>query len=214
MRVRLDLLIAFRSGRHRAGGREERGTSMAVADRTGSEAIVLLREQLRLAHAALDQAVAGVRREEAHWLPPGDAAPIGATYAQAVIVEDVITHVTLQGGIPLFASSWDGRVGVSDCMPLPGPLWDAFTWPDYSYAAWSRMTRVSLRRVRRYAQAVYAATNAWLEALPPDGLDRPVDLAALGHGDVPARWVVSRVLIGQADAARGAIACLRQLASG
>jgi hypothetical protein len=187
---------------------------MIATDVRDDATVSLLREQLRLAHAALDEAVAGVRREEAHWPPPGGAAPIGATYAQAVIVEDVITHVTLQGGIPLFAASWDGRVGVSDCMPLPGPLWDAFAWPDYSYAAWSRMVRVSLRRVRRYAQAVYTASDAWLAALPPNGLDRPVDLSSLSYGDVPARWVVSRVLIGQADAARGAIACLRQMACG
>lgn len=173
------------------------------------DAVDLLRIQLAAAHAALDSAVDGVSSRVAMWQPPGTAPPIGASYAQAVIVEDVVVQATLRGTRPLFASTWDNRVGVSDCMPLPGPLWDEFTWPDYSYVDWTRMTRVSLPKVRRYARAVHEETETWLATLTSAGVQRPVDLTRMGQGIVTVGWTVSRLVVGQIDLARGEIGCVR-----
>jgi hypothetical protein len=49
--------------------------------------------------------------------------------------------------------------------------------------------------LREYARAVYAATDAYLAALPPDGLGRSLDLVSLGLGHHPVGWVIHRFLV-------------------
>ena len=86
------------------------------------DASTLLRDQLRDAHAALERTVAGLGEAELGWIPPGTANPIGATLAHVVVAEDVLVHAIFQGGAPLLASTWAGRTGLSEPMPMPGPI--------------------------------------------------------------------------------------------
>jgi hypothetical protein len=173
------------------------------------DAVALLREQLRWAHEALDEAIAGLTREEAHRHPAGEARPIGATYARALISEDAVVNALLQPGAPLFATSWDNKVGVSDCMPLPGPYWPDFEWPEYSYDRWALQVRVSLPMVRKYARGVRTASDDYLASLTPAALDRKVHFSATGQGEVTVAWVISRLVLGELDKARGEIKSLR-----
>ena len=175
----------------------------------------LLREELRHAHQQLEDTIAGVTRELFSRLPPGKAHPIGATYARALILEDAIMNALLRGDRPLFSTTWDNRVGVDACMPLPAGLWRDFNGPDWGeYDGWARTVRPGLLGLRRYAQAVYAASDEYLASLAPADLGRMFDVSGMGMGKMPLALVVGRLVIGEIDAARGEIAgAIRLLAS-
>ncbi|MGA7729647.1 MAG: hypothetical protein WCD37_00095 [Chloroflexia bacterium] len=85
-------------------------------------------------------------------------------------------------------------MGVSDCLPLPGPTWNDFEWPEYSWHEWARRVRVSLPMVQKYKQAVYESTDAYLRSLAPDHM-HPVDISRMGYGEVTIAWVISHMLV-------------------
>src|SRR2546423_6952399 len=110
----------------------------------------LLRQQIRLAHDALEATMAGVTPAMAQALPPGIATPLGATYAHLVCSEDLLVQGMLKQSAPLSASAFASATGLSEPMPSPGPDWAHY--PD-----WTRSVRIDLEALRGYAQAVYAA---------------------------------------------------------
>src|SRR4030065_711410 len=140
--------------------------------------ISLLREQLKTVHEILEGTMADVTPEAAHWIPPGVAMPIGATYAHVVVSQDGVINGMLKGGAPLFASSWAGKTGLSELPPEVDPKKPGL--PDWS--AWSRKVKVDLPAFRKYAQAVYAASDEYLATLRGKDLDRAIELTALGVG--------------------------------
>lgn len=166
--------------------------------------ISLLQQQLRETHQFLQATIAGVTEDQAHWLPPGNAHPIGASYVHALMTEDIVVNVLLKGGAPLFATTWAGKTGFSEPMPMPGPDWQ-------DYAQWTRRVRVDLPTMQEYTQAVYAATANYLSSLAPEDLEQVVDLSNLGMGQVTRAWVFSRLVIGHADNLCGEISCLKGL---
>jgi hypothetical protein len=161
-------------------------------------ATTLLREQIQQAHGLLEATMEDVTSEQAHWTPPGTANPLGATYVHAIAGEDAVIHMLLQGGTPLYAAGWAERTGVSEIQPL-------------STSEWARRVRVDLPTLRRYAQAVHAASDAYLAALADADLGRTVDLSKLGLGQVTVGYILSRLLIGHVDAMCGEISCLKGL---
>ena len=71
----------------------------------------LLRDALENAHQTLEATMSDVTDEIANRPAPGNANPVGACYAHAVIAEDGIVNGLLRGQAPLFAGSWAGRTG-------------------------------------------------------------------------------------------------------
>jgi hypothetical protein len=147
------------------------------ASRPGA-AGALLRWQLGLAHRLLDGAIERCPPELIHRHPPGLAAPAGACYAHAILSEDLIVNGVLAGERPLAFTTWAGRAGLSDlpdllvsrsnglAMPVSRPLAEHAHW-----RAWSRRVQIDLPRLQQYAQAVYAATHAYLATLSDTALD-------------------------------------------
>jgi hypothetical protein len=168
------------------------------------DALALLRQQLRDAHATLERTVGGLGPAELAWVPPGTANPIGATFAHVVVAEDVLVHAVFAGGAPLGASTWAVRTGLSEPMPMPGPGWA-------DYPAWTRRLRVDLEISMAYAHATWDSTDAWLASLGEADLDRELDLAALGQGRRTLGWAVARLLVAHCDSITGEIACLKGL---
>jgi DinB family protein len=166
------------------------------------DAITVIRSQLRDAHGFLEATIQDVDPELAHWPPPGTANPLGATYAHIITSEDMLVQGLLRHSAPLFATTWAGRTGISEPMPMPGPEWE-------HYGAWARRVQVDLGALREYAQAVYATTDTYLATLVPDVLGQTLDLSAIGMGQVSLAWVFSRLLIGHVDNICGEIACLK-----
>jgi hypothetical protein len=168
------------------------------------DAVSLLRDDLREAHALLEAVMEGVTPEAAHWIPPGRANPVGATYAHVVISEDRTINAILRHRRPLYDSTWAGRTGLNELMPAQGEEW-------HDYAAWTRRLRADLPAVREYAQAVYANTDEYLASLSPDDLDTAIDLSGTGSGQVTLGQILSRDVVGHTDNIAGEISCLKGL---
>jgi hypothetical protein len=79
-------------------------------------------------------------------------------YAECVVLEDLTVNGALSGCTPLALSTWRGRTGLD---PLP-PLFRRG-----SKRAWSDRVDINLAELRRYAQAVYAATDSYLMGCEP-----------------------------------------------
>lgn len=158
----------------------------------------LLREQIQQAHGLLQATMEGVTHEQAHWLPPGTANPLGATYVHAIASEDLAIHMALQGSAPLFSSTWADSTGVSEIQPL-------------STAEWARRVQVELPALLRYAEAVHADTDAYLATISDEELARVIDLSSFGLGHLTVGYILSRLVLGHIDTMCGEISCLKGL---
>ena len=163
------------------------------------DAVTLLRRQISTAHEWLEGTMADVTAEQADWAPPGIATPLGACYAHAVFSEDMIINGMLRGDTPLFKGEWAGKTGQS--VQHPDSDWT-------QYAAWQRDVRLDLPAARAYAQAVYAATDAYLAGLTPEDLDRQVDLFGMSQSLGAA---LGNFVVGHCHDIMGEISCLKGL---
>jgi hypothetical protein len=81
-----------------------------------------------------------------------------ARYAEAVVIEDITISSLVSNRKPLALSTWRGRTGLSRLPPLgqchPEP-------------AWSDSVAINPTELRTYAQAVHAATDAYLSRFTP-----------------------------------------------
>jgi DinB superfamily len=161
-------------------------------------ATALLREQVQQAHTFLESTMEGVTPEQAHWTPPGVANPLAATYVHAIASEDLAINMVLLGGTPLYASTWAEQTGISDVQPL-------------STAEWAQRVRIDLPATRRYAQAVHAATDAYLATLTDEDLTRNLDLSSFGLGQMTVVALLSRMVLGHIDNMCGEISVLKGL---
>jgi hypothetical protein len=162
------------------------------------DAIAYVRQDMQWAHELLDMVMADVTPEQAHWIPPGIANPLGAMYVHAVSAEDGVINVLLRGGAPLFASEWAGKTGASE------PRWQIDS-------EWGRAVKVDLPAFRKYAQAVHAATDGYLASLTAGELDRPIDLSSNGMGQRPVSWVLGALVISHLNNMAGEISVLKGL---
>jgi hypothetical protein len=159
------------------------------------DAIGLLRLELRAAHAWCEQTL-GADREELHRIPAGSAHAPAVAYAHAVASEDHVVNGWLRNGTPLSAGEWAGKIGMSEPMVM-GP----------TYAAWTERVRLDIPQVREYAQAVYAASDAWLASLTEADLDRTMDVP--GVGMQPLAWVIAQWVIGHMHDETGEISAIK-----
>src|SRR5947209_10435614 len=90
------------------------------------DSITLLRQQLKTQHGYMERTMANVTPEMAHAVPPGHANPLGATYAHIPFSEDAIVNGMLRQQAPMAMSSWAGRTGTSEPMPLPNGNWEDY----------------------------------------------------------------------------------------
>ncbi len=156
----------------------------------------LLREQLKQSHEWLEETMADVTPEVAHRVPPGRAHPIAERYAHAVQGEDVLVNAVLAGGAPLMATSWAGRTGTNE---------------NYMEATLekARAAKVDLSALRRYAQAVYAASDDYVGSLKDADLDRTRDMSNVGYGTPTVAWIVSHLVMGHVRDVMGEISALK-----
>jgi hypothetical protein len=174
-----------------------------------NKVVAFFLEELKAAHQTLEGTITGVTEEQAHWHPPGIANPVGATYAHVILSEDATINGMFKGQAPLFASSWAGKTGVSELPPMLNPQKPGF--PDWS--EWGRRVRVDIEKLRQYAGAVYAASEAYLLKISDDDLNRPIDLSVLGLGQSTLRFVLINGIMGNAFTHCGEISCLKGLQS-
>jgi DinB superfamily len=135
----------------------------------------LVRRIVRDARQVLEGTMADVTQQQVDFIPPGLANPLGATYAHVVCSEDMIVQGMFRQVAPLGASTWAGRTGLSEPMPMPGPDWA-------DYGPWTRRVNIDLAQLRAFAQAVAEQTDSWLTGLSDADLDQPMDLSGIGLG--------------------------------
>lgn len=164
----------------------------------------LLRAQFKSAHEVLEGTIEGLTSAQAHWTPPGVANPLGATYVHVLVSEDGVIGGMLKGGVPLLATTWAGKVGVSELPPMPGP--EAEGLPPWD--EWARRVQVDLPAVRAYAQAVYTATDDYLAFLNDESLNQPLDLGPSGQYTLGS---FLNVILSNVTWHTGEISCLKGL---
>lgn len=160
-------------------------------------AVKILRAQFKFAHEWLEGTMQGVTDEVAHWLPPGEPAMIGAEYAHTLVTEDFLVNAAVRGAAPLMMTSFADKTG----FPLP---------PQGDWKEWGRSVQVDLAAARAYAQAVYAATDAYLATLTDADICEEIDARELGLGQSP-RWDVLSIVLLDLHAHSGEIAVLKGL---
>lgn len=138
----------------------------------------------------------GVAPQQAHWAPPGKANPISACYAHVVLGEDFVINTVLKGGAPMAATSWAGKTGLSE-MPPMGPG---------DWFQWGRKVKCDIALLRKYAQAVYANSDAYIASLKEQDLERKVN-SPIGQQTV--MWLLCNGAIGHIHEFTGEISCLK-----
>jgi hypothetical protein len=159
----------------------------------------LLRQQFRESNEWLAATMQGVTSEQAHWKPPGTANPLGATYAHALLSQDIIGNVVIKGGAPLCATTWAGKAGISESPPTE----DVAAW-----GQWARQVKVDLDALRAYGQAVQTAVDGVIMSLTDADLGRAVQTP---FGSSTVLFMLSGALIGHTHDHIGEIACLKGL---
>ena len=121
---------------------------------------------------------------------------IAATYAHAVIAEDIIVHAMLQGGAPLYQSGgWEAKTGVA----FPGV-------PPALTPEWANAVTLNLATFQEYAKAVYGATDAYLASLSDADTERKTQGPM---GETTVGWMVAVLLATHYPGHAGEIAALK-----
>lgn len=164
----------------------------------------ILRQSLNDAHETLEGTMDGVTEDVAHFVPVGKAIPIGALYAHVIISEDQLIQTWLQKK-KLLQEKWENKPGISIPMPLPG----ADDWENV-YTQWVKDVRIDLPELKKYAQAVYAQSDAYLGSLTDtDVLDKTIDMSAMQLGQWPVARFIVRFVISHVDSICGEISALK-----
>jgi hypothetical protein len=130
--------------------------------------VELLQHAQGTAFRILNQVAADVTQQQADWVPPGIANPIGATYWHAVSTADRVVHGWGMGQDPL--SQRDGWQEKVLTVPAPEPERGG-----EEYRAYMRTIRVDISVLRDYAEAVVDATQSWLSCLTPKDVERQIE---------------------------------------
>lgn len=164
-------------------------------------ALQLIKHQLKEAHELLDSTFADVTEEILHKDPGGKAFPVGSLYAHLVFSEDVITHGMLQGKAPLYKGEWAGKTGTDTPMPEMDADWSV------NNEKWSKAVQVDMAKVKDYAKAVYAATDAYVASLTDADLEKEIDLGAWGKKTVAE--LLYGFIIGHTNSLAGEISAVK-----
>jgi uncharacterized damage-inducible protein DinB len=139
-----------------------------------------LQAELDLAHMVTEGTIEGLTNEQLHFVPPGTAHSIAATYAHLLTGEDSFVQRVVRGVPPLLVGEWGSKMGLS--APIP---------TDATWAQWAATVRVDLPKLREYAKAVYAATTEYLSKASAEEMDRKVKLPFEGFGEMPVATVIA-----------------------
>jgi hypothetical protein len=130
------------------------------------DTIKFIHELIAVTRHQTDASMKDTTAEQFNWTPPGTASPISAIFIHMLSSEDFFFQTIIQGKPRLLeGSSWSEKMGVKN-TPDYGGNWDEF----------KHMT-LTLEPVLAYQRDVYDATDAYLDKLTPDELERKVKFA-------------------------------------
>lgn len=169
----------------------------------GNKFSEMIRQSLKDAHETFEGTMQGVTEEVAHFQPQGKALPIGATYAHAIISEDIMLNVMVRKTPPLL-DQWQEKLGLSAPHPAMDGDWEA------NFAQWVKEVKVDLPKLQEYAQVVYKQSDDFLaDTNDSDLLDKKADLSMWGMDEWPLGRFVIRFLISHIDSLSGEISAIK-----
>ncbi len=131
------------------------------------DTVELTRFALGNAFDILDQVVSDVTPEQAEWMPPGIANPIGGLYWHTITGADEVVHRWILGQAPLHErEGWANRA-LAVAVPEPQD-------PD-RYHEYFQELRVRLPALHGYAHALAGTLQGWLATLTPADLERTIE---------------------------------------
>ena len=155
-----------------------------------------LQYSLGSAFGILGQVTADLTQEQADWIPPGIANPIGALYWHAISGADVVMHKWCLGQPPLSQEAgWQEKVFYAS-----GPEAGEETVEQM------RAIHVDLPALHEYAQAVNGALQGWLATLTPESLERKMDTPI---GELNLAQLLDTFIIWHINAHCGEISALK-----
>lgn len=162
-------------------------------------AAALMRQQYKEARNWFYGTIEGLSNEQLHWRPDGQALPIAAHVAHIVCSEDGVINGMLQNKPPLMAGAWATKTGLSEPPP-----------PGFEWREWGSRVKVDLAAHRAYADAVFAATDAYIGSLSDADLEPILDLP-LGKYSIASMLTIMQHNV---LAHTGEISCLKGLKGG
>ncbi len=166
-------------------------------------ALQLLKDQLKSARENFEATVGDLTQDQLHQHPGGKALPVGAQYAHLICSEDVIMSGMLQGKPSLSETTFKDKTGLSEPMPPMDAQWSE------ANEKWANNVQINLDQLRQYSQAVYSATDEYINGLKDEDLDREVDLGDWGKQTVAQ--MLSGFIIAHTNSLTGEIAALKGL---
>lgn len=136
--------------------------------------------QFRWARRQADSVLLDVTDEQFNWVPPGTVSPIRAIFLHLVTIEDAYIQETILGKARLWVEGgWEQKIGSR--APWRGENWDDL-----------KHKPLTLEDVAEFQLVVRAATDAYLESLTPEELDRRVEFEGRERriGDVLSMLIV------------------------
>lgn len=154
-----------------------------------------IRVQLGMWHGALGSMMGECNSDVLNKNPDGTVTSIASIYAHTVFAEDWIVHDMLQGKPMVYQTGgWDGKASVA----FPG---DASLNPD-----WAKTVKMDYSAFQEYANAAFAATDAYLAGLSDADLQNKVQTPI---GEQTVEWAVAAILGTHAPQHAGEIAALK-----
>ena len=158
----------------------------------------LLAQQFGGARGILQQTMADVRPEDLHRAVPGATlGSIGHIYAHVVHGEDALLHGMILGQPPLWVTGgFAERTGLAPNQPgQPDPT------------LYDRMAQLDPAVLQAYADATFAATDAYLAQAGEAEMDRIVETGFMGP--MPVAAILANVLVWHIIEHTGEIAALK-----
>jgi len=158
--------------------------------------IEVIQFSLNTAFGILRQVTADLTQEQADWMPPGIANPIGGLYWHTIASTDMVIHEWSLGQKPLSHSDgWREKVlvesGAEEKKDRPPAIRDA---------------RVDLTALHEYATVVREAAQKWLASLTTEDLERKMDTP---FGELNLAQLLESFVVWHIDAHCGEIAAIK-----
>ena len=124
-------------------------------------AIEAIKGEVARSRQTYEGTVSDLTTEMINWIPPGVANHIGSMMLHIAQAEDNVVHTRILGKPNIWESgNWSERLGVSSGV--------------YQTLEGSRSIKFDLDKFQEYADQVMAATDACLDAMTSEDLDRLV----------------------------------------
>jgi hypothetical protein len=150
--------------------------------------IELIQSSLGFAFDILEHVVSDLTQEQADWMPPGNASPIGSLYWHAVGYSDQLVHEWCMAPFRLYTQQqWlEAKLAKRELGMGQAPLRHSAGWQDkvviaappenpadpyWELRAAREGLQVDLVALHDYAQATAQALQSWLTSLTPEDLE-------------------------------------------